>query len=169
MNEKEEIIKEAYETNFGTSYDTYTIAVNKSPNIILSDVKYYLSKRGDILINFKHKQYTSVVSSKPLFGFDVDLLDMGATVKPIRYGFVAVDGFTKVVSVIPLKNKQVNEIIRGLEEVFAIMGTPQQIYTDEEGAMNSDTFLTFINKHKFNTYKHQHMPIQQRGLFKRFV
>ena len=42
-----------------------------------------------------------------------------------------------------------NEIIRGLEEVFATMGTPKQTYSDEEGAMNSDTFLTFINKHKF--------------------
>ena len=29
MYEKEEIIKEAYETNFGTSYDTYKIAVTK--------------------------------------------------------------------------------------------------------------------------------------------
>ena len=76
-------------------------------------------------------------------------MDMGATVKPMRYGLVAVDGVTKIVSVIPIKNKQVNVIIKGLEEVFASLGKPQQIYTDEEGAMNSDTCLTFINKHKF--------------------
>ena len=68
-------------------------------------------------------------------------MDMGTTVKPMRYGLVAVDGFTKIVSVIPIKHKQVNELIRGLEEVFAIMGTPHQIYSDEEGAMNSDTFF----------------------------
>ena len=36
---------------------------------------------------------------------------MGTTVKPMRYGPVAVDGFTKVVSVIPSKIKQVNETI----------------------------------------------------------
>ena len=84
---------------------------------------------------------------------------MGAAVTPMRYGLIAVDGFTKVVSVILIKHKQVNEIIRGLEEIFAIMGKPQQIYSDEEGAMNSDTFLTFINKHKFKhiqTSTHAH-------------
>ena len=69
----------------------------------------------------------------------------------MRYGLVAVDGFTKVVSVIPFQSTQVNGIIRGFEQVFAIMGKPQQIYSDEEGAMNSDTVLTFINTH---TFKH---------------
>ena len=67
----------------------------------------------------------------------------------MRYGLVAVDGFSKMVSVIPINNKQVNGIMRALEEVFASMGKPIQLYSDEEGAMNSDTFLTFINKHKF--------------------
>ena len=86
-------------------------------------------------------------------------MDLGTIVQPMRYGVVAVDGFTKVVSVIPIKHKQVNEIIRGLEEVFAIMGKPQQIYSDEEGAMNSYTLLTFINKHRFKhiqTSTHAH-------------
>ena len=94
---------------------------------------------------------------------------MGTTVKPMRYGLVAVDGFTKVVSVIPMKNKQVNGIIRGLEEIFAIMGKSQQINSDGEGAMNSDTFLTFIKDINLNTYKHQHMHIQPRDLFKHFA
>ena len=84
---------------------------------------------------------------------------MGTIVKSMRYGLVAVDGFTKVVCVLPMNNKQVNEIIRGLEEVFATMGEPQQIYSDEEGAMNSDSFLTFIFEHQFKhiqTSTHAH-------------
>ena len=62
-------------------------------------------------------------------------MDLGATVKPMRYGLVAVDGFTKAVSVIPIENEQVNEIRRGLEEVFATMGTPEQIYTEGGGVL----------------------------------
>lgn len=122
-------------------------------------MKYYFNKRDDIQVKFNHKTCNSFVSSKPLFEVEVDSMDMGATVKPMRYGLVAVDGFTTVVSVIPIKNKQVNEIIRGLEEVFAIMGTPQRLYTVEEGAMNSDTCVTFVNKHKFKhiqTSTHAH-------------
>ena len=49
--------------------------------------------------------------------------------------------------------------MRALEEVFASMGKPQQIYSDEEGAMNSDTFVSFINKHTFkdiHTSTHAH-------------
>ena len=52
-----------------------------------------------------------------------------------------------------------NDIIRRLGKVFATMGKPQQIYSDEEGAMNSDSFLTFTNEHKFKhiqTSTHAH-------------
>ena len=122
-------------------------------------MKYYLNKLESVQTHFEYNEYSSFVSSKPLFEFEVDLMDMVTTVKPMRYGLVAVDGFTKVVSVMPIKNEQVNGIIRGLEEVFAIMGKPQQIYNDEEGAMNPNTFLTFINKHKFKhiqTSTHAH-------------
>ena len=48
MDEKEEIIKEAYDKDFGTSYETYNIAVKKSPNTRLQDVKGYLNKRDNI-------------------------------------------------------------------------------------------------------------------------
>ena len=133
MDGKEEIIKEAYETNFGTAYETNKTANRKSPNIRLQDVKDYLNKLEPV-------QTLNVTNIKVLFPVSLDLLDMGATAKPMRYGLVAVGGFTKVVSVIQIKNKQMNEMIGGLEEVFAIMGTPHQIYTDEEGAMNSNTF-----------------------------
>ena len=77
----------------------------------------------------------------------------------MRYGVVAVDGFSKMVSVIPIKSKQVNEIMRALEDVFKSLCKPLNIYTDEEGAMNSDTCLTFINKYNFKhmqTTTHAH-------------
>ena len=50
MNGKEEIIKEAYENSFGTSYGTCQIAVNKNASIRLHDVKGYLDSRQDIQV-----------------------------------------------------------------------------------------------------------------------
>ena len=44
------IIKQAYETNFGTAYETYKQVVKEHPNVILQDVKDYLSKRDDIQV-----------------------------------------------------------------------------------------------------------------------
>ena len=164
----EAIIKEACETNFGIAYETYNIAVKEHPSTRLQDVKDFYNKLESVQTHFKYKKYNSSVSSKTLFDFEIDLMDMGTIVTPMRYGLAAVDNFTKVVSAIPIKDKQVNESMISLEEVFASMGKPRNVYSDEEGAMNPDTSLTFIHKHTVNsnTYEHQHMHIQQRGLFK---
>lgn len=56
MNEKEEITKEAYETNFGNSYETYKIAIKRNPSIRLQDVKDYLNSRQDIQVKVKYKR-----------------------------------------------------------------------------------------------------------------
>ena len=45
MNEKEEIIKEACEKDFGTANETYNIAIKRNPSIRLQDVKGYLNSR----------------------------------------------------------------------------------------------------------------------------
>ena len=58
MNEKEEIIKEAYEKGFGTSYETYNIAIKPNPSIRLQDAKDYLNSRQDIQVKVKYKNYT---------------------------------------------------------------------------------------------------------------
>ena len=41
----EEVIKEAYQSNSGTAYETYKEAVKKGNSTRLQDVKNYLSKR----------------------------------------------------------------------------------------------------------------------------
>ena len=60
MNEKEEIIKEAYEKEFGTAYDTYRQIVKEYPNIRLQDVKDYLNSLESVQTHFKHKNITVV-------------------------------------------------------------------------------------------------------------
>ena len=55
MNGKAEIIKEVYETNFGTAYGTYKLVVKEHTNIRLSDVKEYLDSRQDVQVKVKPK------------------------------------------------------------------------------------------------------------------
>ena len=55
MTEKAEIIQEAYETNFGTAYETYKIAAKRNPSIRLQDVKGYLNKLESVQTHFKYK------------------------------------------------------------------------------------------------------------------
>ena len=74
-------------------------------------------------------------------------------------GLVAVDNFSKYSSIVVIKNKQPDELIRGLKENFKTMGKPTQLYSDEEGSFNSTKYIRFLNenniKHK-QTVTHAH-------------
>ena len=141
-----EIIKEVYETNFGTAYEVYKEAVKTS--IILQYVRDYLSKREDKQVQVKHTKYNSFVSSGPLFEIEIYVMDIGTSVTNMRYGLVAIDNFTKIADIVPIQNKQPDEIIRAVKEVFNKIGIPKQIYSDEEGSFNSPKYIVFINDNK---------------------
>ena len=55
MNEEGEIIKEAYEKDFGTASETYKIAIKRNPSIRLQDVKGYLNKLESVQVKLKYK------------------------------------------------------------------------------------------------------------------
>ena len=101
----ESIIKETYQYNFGSAYETYRIAIKRNPSIRLQYVKHYLNKLEYVQVNFKYKQYNSFVSPKAGFEYEVDIMDVLARDggHGIRYGLCAIYNFTKVVSIIPIK------------------------------------------------------------------
>ena len=49
----EEVIKEVYESNFGTAYETYKEAVKKDSSIRLQGVKDYFDKLESVQTHFK--------------------------------------------------------------------------------------------------------------------
>ena len=55
-------------------------------------------------------------------------MDLGTNVPEYRYGCIAVDGFSKMASVIPIENKQLDEIIRALKNVIGTLGRPKRIF-----------------------------------------
>ena len=61
-------------------------------------------------------------------------------------GLVAVDNFSKVAHIAVIKNKQPDEIIRGLKESINKMGKPKQLYSDEGGSFNSTKYIKFLNE-----------------------
>ena len=101
-----EIIKEIYETNFGTAYGVDKEAV-KNNRVRLQGVKNYMSSREDKQTQVKYKKYNSFVSPGARFEFEIDI--MGVLARDggdgIRYGLCGIDNFTKMVSVIPIKNR----------------------------------------------------------------
>ena len=126
-----EIIKEVYQSNFGTADEVYKEAVKNNNSIRLQDVKDYLNSRQGKQTHFKYKAYNGFVSIGANFKYEVDIMDLGTSVTDYRYGFVAVDNFKKMASVIPIGNKQTEEITMALKKVIETLGKPKQLYSDE--------------------------------------
>ena len=144
----EEVIKQVCESNFGTAYETYKEAVKTDSSIRLQDVKDYLSKRDDIQVKSKTKSYNSFVSPGANFEYEIDIMDIEAkgSTYDARYGLVAIDNFTKIAEVIPIKNITPESIIEGLKKIIGSMGKPKQLYSDEESSMRSLKMVRFLNQ-----------------------
>ena len=107
----EAITKEAYQSNFGTAYETYKEAVKKDNSIRLQDVKDYLSKRDGIHVKSKPRCSNSFVSPGAKFEFEIDIMGILArdSGEGVRHGLIAVANVAKVAEVIPIRNRQPTE------------------------------------------------------------
>ena len=162
-----EVIKKVYESNFGTTYQTYKEAVKLDNSVRLQDVKDYLSRRDDIQVKYKPKTYNSFVSPGAKFEFEIDTMDMeskGAT-SNTRYGLAAIGNFTKIAEVVPIKDRTPEAMIDGLKKIFTPMGKPRQLYSDEESSMRSAKMNRFLRDNEIKpvqTTTHAHT-------FERFI
>ena len=168
MDEKQKTIKEIYETNFGTAYETYKDAIKKDSSIRLQDVKDYLNSREEKQTHFKYKKHNSFVSPGANFEYEVDLMFMSKS--DANIGLVAIDNFTKMASIAIIKNKKHDEVIAGLKHIFKeLKGTPKQIFSDEEGAFNSGKYQKFLNDNNIKhiqTTTHAHTVERFIGTFR---
>ena len=93
-----------------------------------------MNKLEIVQVKSEYKNYNSFVSSGAKSEFEIDIIDVLARDGGdcIRYGLCAIDNFTKVVSVIPIKNRSPSEIIIKLKLRFERFEKPRQLYSDEE-------------------------------------
>ena len=81
----------------------------------------------------------------------------------VRYAMAAIGNPTKVAEVIPIENRQPIELISALKLIFKSMGTPKQLYSDEESSFRAKVFFRFMND---NDIKHvqtsTHAPSVER-------
>ena len=85
--------------------------------------------------------------------FQVDLMDFSS----VQGGYIlnCIDVFTRYAQSIKLKNKTSSEIQRGLNEIFKIMGTPENLQSDMESGLYSkdnEQFLKGLNVNLYSVY-----------------
>ena len=61
---------------------------------------------------------------------------------------MGIDNFTKYAWVVPMKTKKPHDVIKAMQEIFDKIGVPKQLYSDQEGSINTAEFIRLLNKHK---------------------
>ena len=120
-----------------------------------------MSKRDDIQVKSKPKTYNSFVFPGAKFEFEIDIMDTESkdATSNTRYGLVAIDNFTKIAEVVPIKNRTPEAMIDGLKKIFTSMGKPKQLYSDEEPSLRSAKMNRFLNENEIKpvqTTTHAH-------------
>ena len=112
-----------------------------------------MNKLEIVQVKSEYKNYNSFVSSGAKSEFEIDIIDVLARDggDGIRHGLCAMCNFTKMVSVIPIKNRSPSEILRGLKLIFEKLEKPKQLYSDEESSLRSQYFFIFINDNNIKT------------------
>lgn len=130
--ERDRVIAEVFynkREGFGSLQATYASARRVDPRITKQDVRRFLMNQ-EVRQRRKPIKVNSYVPDLPREQFQVDLMDMGARAAP-RYGFVAMDIFTKKVFVKPIATK--DQAHTAVDEMFEALGHPTEIMLDEGG------------------------------------
>ena len=58
-----------------------------------------------------------------------------------RFLLTGIDVFSKKVHAVPIRTKQLPDVIRGFTEILDKFGIPEQIFVDNEGAFSGTEFI----------------------------
>jgi hypothetical protein len=124
------------QTGFGSVEHTLKAAKLQDAGITREHVRAFLAKQ-ELRQRRKPLKVNSYVAMFPRQEFQVDLLDMGEKATP-RYGFVAIDIFSKKGACIPIRSKLASETTEALRKVFGELGYPSSIMCDEGGEFQGE-------------------------------
>jgi hypothetical protein len=125
---------------------TYQKAKAKVDTVTQKDVKDWFDR--NVEKKTKMRGWNSYIAPGICDEFEMDVFEMPKSYpgyKEFPMGLLAIDIFSKYMSIIPLKNKKGVSLKPAIEETFKKIGCkPRIIYTDNEGGLN--------NKKEFGTW-----------------
>ena len=163
--EKEKVLHKIYydvEEGFGSVRDLYEKARKVDVGITLDMVSAWMRAQPNKQTR-NYKNYNSYTAPFPKYEFQIDLMDVtsllrdvGSEIKSqLRYGLVCIDIFSKKCHIVPIENKDGDDVYKAVMECFKVLGQPLSIYSDDEGALNSKKLQTFLKEEGINTRNHK--------------
>ena len=141
------------EEGFGSVRDLYEKARKVDVGITLDMVSAWMRAQPNKQTR-NYKNYNSYTAPFPKYEFQIDLMDVtsllrdvGSEIKSqLRYGLVCIDIFSKKCHIVPIENKDGDDVYKAVMECFKVLGQPLSIYSDDEGALNSKKLQTFLKE-----------------------
>ena len=147
---KEKVISDVFydPAGYGSVRTTYQDAHEKDPSITYQNVADWFAKHRNQ--KTKLTGYNSYVAEEPRQEYQTDLFfikDLGEEQK-YTIGLLTIDIFTKKMVVVPLKSKEVGDVLAGImESCQKLGGYPKTLFTDEEPAIyNSQGVIDFLKE-----------------------
>ena len=111
--------------------------------------------------------YNSFVAREPYQEYQIDLFFINdLEEQEYTIGLIIIDIFSKYMTVVPLKSKQPQDMLEGLESGFGNMGRkPKSIYSDDEGSFNSNLLQKFFKEEGIqHIVTRGHAPVAERAI-----
>ena len=163
MSSKQDVIHDVYfdRAGFGSLKKTLDEARKKDPSIRMEDVKQFFSK--NVEQRRRPRGQNSFVAPHSFYEFQLDLFFISKNdlenQQKFRIGLVLIDIFSKYATVIPIKTKQPPDVLAGLIEGLQKMGKkPKLLYSDEEGSLNSNDIMSYLEKENIEIHKTRGHP-----------
>ena len=166
MNKNEIIAKIFYDpAGYGSIDQTLKDAKKLEPSITYEDVKKWKEQNTERKINLRGNN--SFIADKPYEEFQMDLFFF-SDLKDKDYdgALLMVDIFSKYVSAVPVKSKQIPEVLIAVKNCIHKMGgKPASIYSDNEGAFVSNIVQSFFKEEKIrHIVTLGHAPVGERTI-----
>ena len=166
--DKNEIISKIYNdlAGFGSITSTLKEAKAIDKDITYKDIKACKENNTERKTNLRGMN--SFIADKPFEEFQMDLFFFRDLKDANDYygALLTIDIFTKYMAVVPVKSRQITEVLEALKQCIHRMGgKPQTIYSDSEGAFVSGEFQKYF---KENNIRHlttsTHAGVAERAI-----
>ena len=106
-----------------------------------------------------YKNYNSYTAPFPKYEFQIDLMDASSLLRDVgseikgqrRYGLVCIDIFSKKCHIVPIENKDGDDVYKAVMECFKVLGQPLSIYSDDEGSAEQQEAANIFKGGRDNT------------------
>ena len=147
------------EEGFGSVRDLYEKARKVDAGITLDMVSTWMRAQPNKQTK-NNNNYNSYTAPFPKYEFQIDLMDVtsllrdvGSEIKSqLRYGLLCIDIFSKKCHIVPIENKDGDDVYKAVMECFKVLGQPLSIYNDDERALNSKKLQAFLKEEGITWY-----------------